>query len=722
MGGIGKTELALQYVRKYWEKSYPGGVCWLEARDRDQDIVTQILDFAGAHLDVHPSEDLSIEARIAHCWSKWPRFTTTESSEEAPAIVIVDDVDDYDAISSYLPKQSRFTLLFTTRRKHLATTITALDIAVLDEFSALNLLKQLAGSNRVEAEEDQAKTLCNWLGYLPLALELVGLYLARRQSLSLSQLQVRLEEQELNATALAKTQPGMTNLLGVASAFELSWKDLKTEIAKKLAYCISIFGSPPVSWAWIEPCFPSLDLETLEDARVDDLLELHLLNDYGDDTYQLHQLVREFLRSKAVEVDEHNEIRQLVANNLAHRAKDIPEDVTQQTLTDFKSVVPHFEEIARNLTDFINEDLFIHLFQGIGRYYKGKGLFELTKEIYKSFKEKSQEKFGDDHLITLRAKYELAAIFYDQAGYENAESLQREILSSSTFSKKGLSNFERSLLADVLNGLGLTLMEKERYLEARNLHEQSLAIRTELFGDEHLDVSDSLNNIALLDIRGGNYPEAEDLLERSLDIRRKVLSEQHPRIATSLNNLAYCNHKQERREVAAKLYTEALSLYKDLHENEHRDTAKVIANLAQLLLEQGKYSNAEPLFLEALRIQEVILGETHTDIFILLSNIAGLYEDLNDSNKAEAFYKRAIRMGQELLGESSSNVAITMNNLAKLYQNNQRLYDAEPLYTKSVQILESNLDEDHPILVKVKDNLESLREILRSEKDIPKDE
>lgn len=710
MGGIGKTELALQYVREYWKKSYPGGVCWLEARD--QDIVTQILDFAGAHLDIHPSEDLSLEARIAHCWSKWPQFTTTESGEEAPAIVIVDDVTDYDAISPYLPEPSRFTILFTTRRKHLATTITSLDIVVLDESSALDLLKQLAGSNRVEASEEQAKSLCNWLGYLPLALELAGLYLARRQSLSLSQLQARLKEQELNAKALAETQPGMTNLLGVASAFELSWKDLKSETAKQLAYCISIFGLPPVSWAWVEPCFPTLDPETLEDARVDDLLELHLLNDYGNDTYQLHQLVREFLRSKADEVDKHNEIRQLVANNLARRSRDIPEDVTQKTLTEFRSIIPHFEEIARNSIDFASEDSFVYLFQGIGRYYKGQGLFELTKEIYEYFKEKSQGKFGGGHLNTLIAKYELAAILYDQADYEDAENLQREILSSDILLRKDLSDFEQSLLADVLNGLGLTLTKKECYLEARKLYDQSLTIRREIFGNEHLDVSDSLNNIALLAIREGDYPEAEDLLKKALDIRRKVLANQHPRIATSLNNLAYCNHKQERREEAAKLYAEALSLYKDLHENEHRDTAKVVANLAQLLLEQGKYSDAEPLFLEALRIQKLIFGEIHTDIFISLSNIAGLYEDLNDSNKAEAFYKRAIGMGQKLLGDDSSDVAVTMNNLAKLYQNNQRHHDAEALYTRSVQILEANLNEGHPTLAKVKENLASLREIL----------
>jgi predicted ATPase len=45
MGGIGKTELALQYARyHYHQGTYPGGICWLQARD--QDVASQIVSFA----------------------------------------------------------------------------------------------------------------------------------------------------------------------------------------------------------------------------------------------------------------------------------------------------------------------------------------------------------------------------------------------------------------------------------------------------------------------------------------------------------------------------------------------------------------------------------------------------------------------------------------------------------------------------------------------------
>jgi tetratricopeptide (TPR) repeat protein len=710
MGGIGKTELALQYVRENQEKVYSGGVCWLEGRDRD--IVTQVLTFAGVYLDLHPSEELSPDARIAYCWSKWPTFTNTESGDTDSVIVVIDDVTDYDSISPYLPNLPRFKLLFTTRLKHLATTVTPLNIDLLAKSNSLTLLKQLAGNDRVEADIEQANFLCQWLGYLPLALELVGLYLARKPSLTLAQLQVRLEEQELSARALTKSQPGMTTSLGVASAFELSWKDLETEIARRLAYSTSLFGISPIPWELIEPCFANIDPEDLEDIRDECLLNLHFLHHRGGDTYQLHQLVKGFLKSKSDEIDKSNRIKQSVSNNLALRSQEIPEDVTQEELYKFASIVPHIEEASQNLSNFINEAHFTHLFQGIGRYYEGQGLLDSAKKVYEFCVIKSQNRFGHNNFNTLKGNYELAAILYSQAKYDEAEILQNKILSNSVFTSKTISNPKQILFADTLNGLGLTLAAKGKYAEAMSFYNQSLAIRTELLGEKHLDVSDSFNNIALLHSKEGNYKNAETLLKKALNIRKEVLKEGHPRIASSLNNLASCYYEQNRIEEARELYSQALIVYRNLHKSKHRDIAKALNNLAQTYSNQGEHTQAEPLFLEALEIQKCVLGETHSDIAFSLNNIAALYEDLGRTQEAESFYREALKIRLEVLGKNHVNVAITMNNLAKLYQNNQRCLEAKPLYTEAVEILKANLRDDHPVLIRVKENLESVHKSL----------
>ena len=52
MGGVGKTELARQYALQY-KTAYPGGVCWLQARDLD--VAPQIVEFAAVYLHIEPS-------------------------------------------------------------------------------------------------------------------------------------------------------------------------------------------------------------------------------------------------------------------------------------------------------------------------------------------------------------------------------------------------------------------------------------------------------------------------------------------------------------------------------------------------------------------------------------------------------------------------------------------------------------------------------------------
>lgn len=47
MGGVGKTELAIQYAQTY-QKSYQGGICWLQAQK--QSMGYQILIFAKVQL------------------------------------------------------------------------------------------------------------------------------------------------------------------------------------------------------------------------------------------------------------------------------------------------------------------------------------------------------------------------------------------------------------------------------------------------------------------------------------------------------------------------------------------------------------------------------------------------------------------------------------------------------------------------------------------------
>ncbi|MEG3918005.1 NB-ARC domain-containing protein [Microcoleus sp. T3_A4] len=287
MGGVGKTELALQYALKY-QPAYPAGICWLSARGVN--VGTQIVQFGRSLLNLNPPDDFELLEQITFCWRHW---------QSGEVLLVFDDVTDYAAITPYLPPSTalRFKVLITTRLR-LGTSVNQLELEVLDEAAALALLESLVGGDRIQPERDCAQQLCAQLGYLPLGLELVGRYLARKPDLSLAVMLQRLQEKGLVARALCQTDDDMTARLGVAAAFELSWEIL-SESAKPLGYLLSLFAAAPIPWWLVEKCLADQDSETLEETRDSELLNLHLLQRTNPGTYRLHPLIRDFFQTKS---------------------------------------------------------------------------------------------------------------------------------------------------------------------------------------------------------------------------------------------------------------------------------------------------------------------------------------------------------------------------------------------------------------------------------------
>jgi AAA-like domain/NB-ARC domain len=150
MGGISTTELALQYaIKQLQQGQYPAGICWLRARDRE--IAIDIVTFAQFHLGLSLPDQLEINEQVRFCWQWWP---------EGEALVILDDVIDYQAITPYLPSvDSRFKLLITTR-VDLGTTVQNLEkldedgvIAVMRMPEDMTLVERLEGCNNESVED-----------------------------------------------------------------------------------------------------------------------------------------------------------------------------------------------------------------------------------------------------------------------------------------------------------------------------------------------------------------------------------------------------------------------------------------------------------------------------------------------------------------------------------------------------------------------------------------
>ncbi|MFB2769220.1 tetratricopeptide repeat protein [Pelatocladus sp. BLCC-F211] len=697
MGGVGKTELALQYAIQH-QASYAGGICWCGVKS--ENVGSQIVQFA-RHLGLNPPQDLDLSEQLNHCWLRW---------HEGEVLLVLDDVSEYSQIKPYLPSASRFKVLLTSRQSF-GASIKQLPLDVLQPDAALDLLRSLIGDERVNEELSQAESLCAWLGYLPLGLELVGRYLVRKQDLSLADMWQKLENKRLEESALKKHKKDedMTAVhKSVFAAFELSWKELADD-DKQLGCLLSLFASAPIPWELVKLCLPEVDAEELEEIRDDSLLTLHLLQRQAKGVYQMHPLLREFFQYQLIELNQAEELKHSFCQVMVTVAQEIPEDPTLKLITVISLAMPHVAEVAKNLTVYLcDEDLAV-LFTGLGRFYEGQGFYSQAEKFYEQCRVTVEKRFATEHPYLATILSNLGSIYYTQGRYTEAEPLHQKVLEM----RRKLFGKEHADVADSLNNLALLSTAQGKYAEAETLYNQALDMRRKCLGEEHIDVTDSLNNLALLYDTQGRYQKAEKLFLQALEMRKRLLGTKHPRVATSLNNLASCYHSQERYEEAENKYQQSLQLSQELLGEKHYDVAIALNNLAEIYAIQRKYEEAKPLFTKALEIQKHIFGEVHPDVATVLNNIASLSEDLGNIKEAEILYKQVLEMRKQLLGETHFDVAISLNNLAKFYYSQNRYQEAEPLYINALEILKPLLGPDHPVTTKVQSNWEELKSAMK---------
>ncbi len=650
MGGIGKTELALQYALSS-KQTYQGGICWLRAKGLN--VGTQIVQFGRSRFQLQPPEDLDLTGQVGFCWTHWAA---------GEVLVIFDDVTDYEVIKSYLPPaESRFKVLMTSRLR-LGKSVKQLEIDVLDESAALALLESLVGAERIQRELDNAKKLCAWLGYLPLGLELVGRYLDRKPDLSLAEMQQRLEKKRLDERSLSKPDADMTASLGVAAAFELSWEVLD-EPTKQLGCLLSLFALAPIPWSLVELCLSEQDLDELEELRDDNLLNLNLLQRRGAGIYHLHQLIREFFQAKQVSITNSDELKRQFCQAMVAVTQKIPETPTRDLLLELAPTMPHVGEAATTLNRYLTDTDTLKPFEGLGRFYEGEGFYQQAVDWYDRCRSLSEQRFGSEHPDVATSINHLAYIYRLQGRYSEAELLCKQVLE----------------------------------------------MRQRLLGAETPQVADSLNQLAILYNLQGKYDDAEALYKQALEMKQRLLSSEHPDVADCFNNLAYLYLSQGRYLEAEPLFEQAIIVYKRTKKEIYLATS--LNNLARLYDAQGYYTKAELLYVQALELFKSLLGEEHPDVANCLNNLAFIYAQQGYQTKAETTYIQALEMRQKLLGNEHPDVAVSLNDLAKFYTSLKRYTQAESLYLQALVILEKKLGKDHPFTVRLYQNLSELRNV-----------
>ncbi|MBD2440459.1 tetratricopeptide repeat protein [Nostoc sp. FACHB-110] len=434
MGGVGKTELATQYALKH-EADYPGGICWLNGRESE--LAASIVQFYGLYIAQEILQELggkllNPQEQARWCWQHW-------QPSEGLVLVVFDDVTNLEHLQEIQPPANRFRVLITTRLRNLNPNfVREISLDVLPENKALELLTAFVGEKRIQREETAAKQLCQWLGYLPLGLELVGQYLAEDPDLSLAEMLERLEVQRLEDEALERRQATLSAAqLGVKAAFELSWRELgeKTQLVGAL---LSLFAPDVIPWQLVES---TSELLNWAEADVNEakkqLYKRHLIQRLEDKNacYQIHPLIREFLKGKLGKINTFTgteelgvEFKQVFVAAIIAKVKEIPQAITLEFIASVQDTIPHLQEVAENLIDVVRDEDLIWVFVGLGKFYEGQGLYVLAEPWYVQCLSAIKTRLGEEHPYVATSLNNLALLYNSQGRYSEAEPLLLQAL------------------------------------------------------------------------------------------------------------------------------------------------------------------------------------------------------------------------------------------------------------------------------------------------------
>ena len=648
LGGVGKSTLAARWAADHAAEYL---LSWWITAATPADIDAGLADLAVAlqpaltgALPLEALREGAVQWLATHCG--W--------------LVILDNVTDPADIAPLLARARAGRYLMTSRRAsgwH-GTGVVPVRLDVLDPAEAQALLAAILAPDRPR-EADGAAGLCAELGFLPLAIEQAGAYIAQVGATPREYL-------DLLARYPAAMYQAAPEGGDAARTIARIWRVTLDRLADE-----PLAGQVLRILAWYAPDgIPQMLLDGLADPpavmRAVGRLAAYSMLTIGAGTLAMHRLVQAVTRTpdpgdpyrdpEAIDAARHQATRQL--------ADTLPHWQDPAGWPGWRMLLPHIDALASHAppdTDTLDTaDLLNHaglFLDGQGQLGRAAGYLQRALGGYVRV-------LGAVHPDTLRSQNNLAY------AYLNAEDLGRAI----------------------------------------PLFEQALADRLRVLGADHPKTLNSRNNLANAYATAGDLGRAIPLYEQALAGCVRALGADHPQTLSSRNNLAAAYDAAGDLGRAIPLLEQALAERLRVLGADHLDTLGSRNNLATAYDAAGDLDRAIPLYEQALAERLRVLGADHPDTLGSRNNLAIAHQDAGDLGRAIPLHEQALADRQRVLGADHPHTLGSRNNLATAYRDAGDLGRAIPLLEQALADCIRVLGADHHLTKTVRGNLTAARQ------------
>jgi nucleoside phosphorylase/tetratricopeptide (TPR) repeat protein len=599
LGGIGKTQIAVEYAYRSRERNHYTHTFWINAASEEA-LLTSFAELAEL-LPAFSAKGETDQRKLVSAIKRW-----LEQCQER-WLLIFDNADDVALVRDYLPQGGKGSILLTTRAHAVGSLATSVEVETMGFVEGTQLLLRRAQrfEHASDEEVNQAGNIVVALDHFPLALDQAGAYIEETGCSFANYLEIY---QNHRNTLLARRGEQSVNYpASVATTWLLSFQKVQQAnpaAAELLQLCAFLAPDliPEELFREGADYWPPLLREAAADLfaiqqMIAELLKFSLVKRLSDDKmFSIHRLVQA-VQMDMMEPEVQRQWAERVIQAVSTAFPDNPQDIAtwsqcRRYLNQAQVcnvLIEQYELLSHKAASLLNRT---------GTYLTDNGLYTLAEPLHLRALAIRQQVSGATHPDTVKSMNNLGSLYMQQTRYSQAEPLFLQALTVRQQQPEAMpldtaQSFH--LLACLYN-------EQGRYKEAEDMFQKSLEIYEPVFGPEHPDTVANSIGLAWIYMKQGNYSEAESPIRKALEIREQSLGPTHPTTADALDALGWCYWHQGNYQDAELLYKRALDARKKTLESSHPAIAQNLLFLALVYRDQGKYKEAEALCEQSLTI------------------------------------------------------------------------------------------------------------------------
>jgi tetratricopeptide (TPR) repeat protein len=745
LGGVGKSQIAMEYTHRIRDSSLDTWVFWVHAGslanfEKDYREIAKLMRIPGRD---------EKDANIFHLVYNW-----LNSEANGKWVMVIDNADDIAVFNDkppncspvmalnettgldevtvpkvidFIPSSRNGSILITSRNREVAFELTGrykqiLTVEPMNESEALQLLGNTLVGNH---PQDEMAELVKALDYMPLAISQAGALITKQTPrLTIPSFIAEFKKNDAERTKLLESslaEPGRdrdrTN--SIVSTWHITFQYVRRTkpSAARLLSLMCMFdrqgipetlligqygedvtlvrqGSSHISWRkrWRGSRSKSQIKDRKEnDDKFDDdwqtLTDFSLIKTNADGHhFDMHRLVQ--LTTK----------KWLDLQSELQRWKDKFVGLMNENYPDLKDIVPHaLAAITYRPLGGKPLQSWGYLMHKLASYRTEQAHFDVARNMYQAAYEAFEITLGMDDPQTLTSARETAYILSLEGNVALSETLQRKVLPA----RERVLGPEHPDTLSSMDDLGNVLIKQDKFEEGYAIKLRALKVRERVYGAKDKTTQDSMGSIALDSMLNGKHKEAKEMIFRENAARDKETGRNF--------DDKWCRDMRD-LGVVAKFrgnFKEAEELFRQVYDVQQRSTTKETESeeqvaeipflLATVLKSQDQFVEAERLYRQALNGYTKARGEDKMTLPIM-EHLAFVLFKLGKTKDARELCQKAYEGWEQIAEETDDNDNIVnVFSLAGLFYEQIMYSEALSLYHRALRGVQRDGDPEEEI-------------------------